>query len=107
MIIGPLLSAGFDALSEAAFGGSVGIGGLDYELPGVRLTLWLDALLIIVAGVLARLTVRSAALSERAAAGSHPAAHVHTRAVATGAAAGSTTTSTTSAAPDPIHEETD
>ena len=68
MVVGPLLAAAFDRLSEVLWDRSLDVGFV-VELPGVRLTLWLAGLTVIVAGLLARRTYRA-----QAAAGSGVAA---------------------------------
>jgi dTMP kinase len=51
--VGPFLSEALGTLSGQLTGGEVEIGDLTISVPGVRLTLWLAAVIIIVAGVLA------------------------------------------------------
>jgi dTMP kinase len=52
--IGPFLTQALDRLSAALFEGSrVRIGGFHIDVPGIRLTMWLAASIMIVAGVLA------------------------------------------------------
>ena len=58
LVLGPLLAAGLDRISEVLWDGSIDIG-IVVELPGVRLALWLAGLTVIVAGLLARRTQRS------------------------------------------------
>ena len=55
MLIGPFLSSGLNRLSRALFGADEGITifGVRVDLPGVRLTLWLGALIILAASLLA------------------------------------------------------
>ncbi len=60
LVVGPLLAAAFDRISEALWDRSVDIGVV-VELPGVRLTLWLAGLTVVVAGLLARRTQRGQA----------------------------------------------
>lgn len=79
LVVGPLLSAGLDALSSALVGRSITVGAWHYDLPGVRLTLWLDALLIVGAGLLARHWVKLGELAGLAKERRHPASHVHSR----------------------------
>lgn len=50
MVVGPLLAAMLGRLSSTLFGGDVDIAGRSFELPGVRLALWLASLIIIAAG---------------------------------------------------------
>jgi dTMP kinase len=54
LIVAPFLTTLFDGLSKSLVNRRVGIGGLTVFLPGVRLTLWLGGVLIMVAGWLAR-----------------------------------------------------
>lgn len=51
--VAPLLSRGLDDVSRALVGGDLDALGLTLSLPGVRLTLWLGAMIILAAGVLA------------------------------------------------------
>lgn len=51
--LAPLLAGILDRLSRRLLGGRLSIGGLTVELPGVRLTLWIGAAIILVAGTLA------------------------------------------------------
>ncbi|HEX7277062.1 MAG TPA: MFS transporter [Acidimicrobiales bacterium] len=51
--LAPLLAGILDRLSERLFDGRLEVGGFTVELPGVRLTLWLGAAVILVAGRLA------------------------------------------------------
>ncbi len=54
LVLGPLLAAAFDSLSQAVLGDRrLEVGGVSYEVPGVRLTLWLDGALIVAAGFVA------------------------------------------------------
>jgi dTMP kinase len=57
--LAPFFSGAFDRLSESLFDKHVQWGGLDISLPGVRLTLWLGGLIILGAGFLARVSLRS------------------------------------------------
>ena len=61
LVVGPLLAALFDRISEVLWDRSIDIGIVVVELPGVRLTLWLAGLTVIVAGLLARRTQRAVA----------------------------------------------
>lgn len=63
-VIGPLLAAGLDGASNRLVERRIDLLGLDVDLPGVRLTLWLAGLIIIAAGFLA---VWSARAGRRAA----------------------------------------
>ena len=51
--VGPFLSQALGSLSDRLLGGEVSFGQANISVPGVRLTLWLAAVIIIVAGVLA------------------------------------------------------
>ena len=66
--VGPFLSGLLDGLSQDLFGDRrvEGFGG-EVFLPGVRLTLWLGAAIILVAGVLAVLSMRTEHLRRRLA----------------------------------------
>jgi dTMP kinase len=57
--IGPLLADRLGALSESLFDGDVTIANVTVALPGVRLALWLAAATIVMAGVLAAVTLRA------------------------------------------------
>jgi len=57
--VGPLLAETFGRLSNRLFDGHVTFLGLDIELPGVRLALWLAGLIILGASVLAVTSLRS------------------------------------------------
>ncbi|HUQ64498.1 MAG TPA: MFS transporter [Acidimicrobiales bacterium] len=59
LTLAPLVAGALDGISESIFGGSISIGGLTVGLPGVRLTLWLGASIILVAGVLALRSLRA------------------------------------------------
>jgi len=56
--VGPLLSDRLDRLSARWFEKSVTVFGNDVSIPGVRLTLWLAAVIILGAGLLAVLSLR-------------------------------------------------
>jgi dTMP kinase len=72
MIAGPLVAAALGGLAESRTGGTIEIGALTVEIPGVRLALWLGALIIIVAGFLTRRSVRSGARDHAAKVSDHP-----------------------------------
>lgn len=72
MVAGPLLAALLGGLSDQLFGGSLTVGAVTIAIPGVRLTLWLAALIIMGAGVLALHSVRIGQRSKAAVAGTHP-----------------------------------
>ncbi len=61
--VGPFLSELLDQLSAAVFGAdqSLGLGKISIAVPGVRLTLWAAALIIVVAGFIAAASMRDAA----------------------------------------------
>jgi dTMP kinase len=59
LALAPLLAGLLDELSKDIFGGRISLGGASVSLPGVRLTLWIGASIILVAGVLALRTLRS------------------------------------------------
>jgi len=60
--VGPFLSEVFGQLSERLFDdGHVGVGGVSIAVPGVRLTLWTAAAIILVAGFIAAHSMLDAA----------------------------------------------
>ena len=59
MAAGGFLSDGFQWLFDVAFDNEISIGGSVLALPGVRGALWLGAVLILMAGVLAGISLRS------------------------------------------------
>ena len=59
--VGPFLSGLLDDSSERCSTGEITVAGLSIVVPGVRLTLWLAGLIIVGAGVLATVSLRSAA----------------------------------------------
>ena len=63
--VGPFLSGVLGGVSGRLFGGEISLGELTISVPGVRLTLWLASIIIIVAGVLAGLVLAEPASSER------------------------------------------
>lgn len=63
--VGPLLSDLLDRLSDSLFDRQISPLGLDIFVPGVRLTLWLAALVIMAAGVLALMSLRAGARGPR------------------------------------------
>lgn len=75
MIAGPLLAAALGALSDSLWGGTLEIGPLSIPVPGVRLALWLGALIIVAAGFLALHSVRSGQRNEAARSTLHPSRH--------------------------------
>ncbi len=58
MSVGPFVAALFNGLSEEFFDKDLDLFGWEVFIPGVRVTLWLAALIIIGASVLARVSVR-------------------------------------------------
>ena len=59
LAIGGVLADLLDGLSDLWWGREVSVLGAQVELPGVRLTMWLAAMIIIVAGALATWSLRS------------------------------------------------
>ena len=59
MTVGPFAAALFNGLSEEFFDKRPSIFGWRVFVPGVRFTLWLAAIIILGAGVLARASVRN------------------------------------------------
>ncbi len=59
LALAPLLAGLLDELSTDVLGGEISLGGATISLPGVRLTLWIGAAIILVAGVLALRTLKS------------------------------------------------
>jgi dTMP kinase len=60
LVVAPVLATGLDGISAAAINRKIHLGGFTLHLPGVRLTLWLGGLVVIVAAVMARRALRSA-----------------------------------------------
>jgi len=58
LAIGPLLEESLDRLSKRFWERNVEVLGIDVYVPGVRLTLWLAAVIILVAGVVAVASLR-------------------------------------------------
>jgi dTMP kinase len=54
LTVGPLLAGALDSLSP----GSINVGGITFQLSGVRLTLWLAGVIIVGAGLLASRALR-------------------------------------------------
>ncbi|MBW3546923.1 MAG: MFS transporter [Actinobacteria bacterium] len=63
--VGPFLSGVLGGVSSRLFGGEISLGELTISVPGVRLTLWLASIIIIVAGVLAGLVLAEPEDGER------------------------------------------
>ena len=59
--VGPFLATALGGLAGELVGDAASIGGFTISVPGVRLTLWLAAVIIVVAGVLAGLVLRTPA----------------------------------------------
>ena len=57
--LAPLVSRVFDDLSNALIDGEVSLGAADFTIPGVRITLWVGASIILAAGGLALRATRS------------------------------------------------
>ncbi|MFN2608020.1 MAG: MFS transporter, partial [Acidimicrobiales bacterium] len=73
LTVAPLLAGALDGLSDRLVGGQVSVVGVTVGLQGVRLTLWLGAAIILVAGVLALRSLRTGTGSAaRAGAGGKP-----------------------------------
>jgi dTMP kinase len=58
--LAPLVSRVLDDFSHAVIGGELGLAGATISLPGVRLTLWAGAGIILAAGALALRAYRAA-----------------------------------------------
>ena len=59
MVLGPLLADITGRISRSLFDGEVEVGGVAMALPGVRITLWLAAVIIVGAGVVTTRTLRA------------------------------------------------
>ncbi len=59
LAMAPILSELLDGLSSALWNREIHLGGLSIFVPGVRLTMWLSAVIIMGAGVLAMLSLRA------------------------------------------------
>jgi dTMP kinase len=57
--LAPLVSRVFDDVSNALIDGKVSLGQADFSIPGVRITLWVGATIILAAGGLALRASRS------------------------------------------------
>jgi dTMP kinase len=73
MSVGPFVAALFNGLSEEFFDKTLDLFGWEVFIPGVRITLWLAALIIIGASVLARASVRDLTSEEHEPAGEEKA----------------------------------
>lgn len=76
MTIGPLVASLLGRLSDAWFGGELALLGVEVAVPGVRLTLWLAGLIIIVAGAVASSTLRAGLRANASTSDSHPSGRV-------------------------------
>jgi dTMP kinase len=65
MAIGPIIADVLDGISRGLFDRHIDVG-FEIAVPGVRLTLWLAGVIMLVAGFLAGLSLRSASPSETA-----------------------------------------
>jgi dTMP kinase len=70
--VGPFLSELLGRLSSRHLDSHIKLFGFDVFVPGVRITLWLAAFIILAAGVLALMSVRAASLTAVAAAADDP-----------------------------------
>ena len=68
----PLLSGALNGLSQSFLDGEIDVFDVTISLPGVRLTLWLGATIILVAGALAMRSLQPTAAGEPSARDSHP-----------------------------------
>ena len=59
LAVAPLLSELLDGLSDSLWDREIEIGGASIFLPGVRLTMWLSAVIIVIAGGLAMWSLRA------------------------------------------------
>ncbi len=62
--VGPFLAGALGRLARQFIGEEVALGGMTITIPGVRLTLWLAAVIIIVAGVVAGRVLRETRAGE-------------------------------------------
>ena len=58
LVVGPAITVLFDRITELTTGGSVDIFGYSLLVPGVRITFWIAALIIVSAGAFALRTLR-------------------------------------------------
>ena len=72
MVAGPLLAAILGRIASTMINNRVDLGGKTLELPGVRLALWLAALIIIAAGFVAGASLRAGQRTKRAGESAHP-----------------------------------
>lgn len=64
LVVGPLLEETFDRLSKRFWERDINIFGYELFVPGVRLTLWLAALIMLIAGLIAIISLRSGQRTE-------------------------------------------
>ena len=64
LVVGPLLEETFDRLSKCFWERDINIFGYELFVPGVRLTLWLAALIMLAAGLIAIISLRSGQRTE-------------------------------------------
>lgn len=64
-ILGPLLADRLDSPASRLWGGSISLGAFEIVLSGVRLSLWFAALIILVAGAWATMTLRHVGRHDR------------------------------------------
>jgi dTMP kinase len=64
LAIGPLLEETLDRLSKRFWERHIEVFGMDIYVPGVRLTLWLASVIMVIAGAVAVLSLRAGDLSE-------------------------------------------
>lgn len=75
MVAGPLLAAVLGRVSTSLVNGHLSAGSATVSLPGVRLALWLAALIIIAAGFAAMASLRAGQRVRRAQESRHPSRH--------------------------------
>ncbi|MEC7810162.1 MAG: MFS transporter [Actinomycetota bacterium] len=59
LVVGPLIEDGLDRLSSVLWDRNIEVAGLEIALPGVRISLWLAALIVFSAGVLSKVSLRA------------------------------------------------
>ena len=64
LVVGPLLEETFDRLSKRFWERDINIFGYELFVPGVRITLWLAALIMLTAGLIAIISLRSGQRTE-------------------------------------------
>jgi hypothetical protein len=79
MAVGPVLADLLDGVSDRLVGGQVDVG-IEVSVPGVRLTLWLAGVIMLVAGALSAAALGG--LRSGAAAGAELGSRSHERSVA-------------------------